>query len=152
MINLDEVVITVDKDVPTAPVKRKRGVDETNPQVMKIRALALGDSFFIEGEDKKSVRPLIDLGRKIGCRLVARDIKVDEIYGSSGVRIWREERKAKDQPARQTRYWHHPESCCVLVTGPGHEEDFSSETIDPLLVEIDEDQYKILKAQYEDDL
>ena len=85
----DNVVITVDKDVPRKPAKRKRGVDMNDPRVKQLKALELDDSFFLADKTRKDVRHLVDLGKKIGVFLIVREVECDEIYQAKGVRLWR---------------------------------------------------------------
>ena len=85
----ENVVITVDKDVPRKPAKRKRGVDMNDPRVKQLKALELDDSFFLADKTRKDVRHLVDLGKKIGVFLIVREVEQDEIYQTAGVRFWR---------------------------------------------------------------
>lgn len=161
----DNVVITVDKDVPRKPAKRKRGVDMNDPRVKQLKALELDDSFFLADKTRKDVRHLVDLGKKIGVFLIVREVECDEIYQTKGARLWRvkEEEMPRYKPKagaevpesgtsniRDTvSYWHHPESCCVFEIKAG---DNIADHIDELCEEVDEETYNRLKAEYDDDL
>ena len=166
----DNVVITVDKDVPRKPAKRKRGVDMNDPRVKQLKALELDDSFFLADKTRKDVRHLVDLGKKIGVFLIVREVECDEIYQAKGARLWRvkeeemprykpkagAEQQPKPEPEMddqgrwicdEVTYWHHAESACVGVCQPG--EPFPD---DGLVEPIDEETYNRLRAEYDDDL
>lgn len=92
------MVITVDKDV-SVDSKPIRGVDPADPRIPQLKALAIGDSFFVADAKGKEARPLVTLAKKIGVILLAREVKLDEIYLKPGVRIWRIEDPKNPQPA-----------------------------------------------------
>ncbi|HFH4186268.1 TPA: hypothetical protein ACGJ4G_002271 [Pseudomonas aeruginosa] len=169
--DINTAVIIVEQDVEQPGTRRKRGVDMNDPKVKTLLSMRVGDSFFLADVTKKDVRPLLDLGKKVNVPLIARDVELDEIYQKAGVRVWRIDEsevrtrrtKAQIEAEKQTltvdkrtqldsvRYWHHPESSCVLRSGPGTgQEHPSEENGDPLLVEIDEAEYIRLSAEYDD--
>jgi len=174
-LDIKKVVITVDQDVDRPKAKRKpRGIDMTDPTVKQLQAMQVGDSFFLAGIEKKDARPLLALGKKLDVHLEARQLALDEIYQQAGVRVWRiddsevrtrrprgEGTKTNVSPvplridkapeADHVRYWHHPESSCVLRTGPGTDSAHPDEQDgDPNLCEIDEAEYIRLSALYDD--
>lgn len=160
--NLDNLVITVDKDVPQKRSRGTRGIDlQNDDRVVKLKALAIGDSFFLDGVERKDTRSIVNLGKKVGVYLHPRYVEEDEIYHTAGTRIWRVEedelprrgKGAKAPKADRVRYWHHPESSCVVMTGPGTgNAHFDTDNPgDGLVCEIDKEQYEKLKAEYEDD-
>lgn len=173
-MNLEDLVITVDKEVSRTKPKRRRGVNMDDPRVKQLQALELEDSFFLEGKTRKDARALVDLGKKIGVFLIVREVEQDEIYQTAGVRFWRvkeqemprykakpggtseqiesstEESKMDDQGrwiCDEVTYWHHAESACVGVCQPG--EPFPD---DGLVEPIDHATYLQLKDEYDDDL
>lgn len=86
--DINNLVINVDEGVPMK--KRGRTVNlEDNEQTQKLKAMAVGDSFFVEGAERKDMRSVINLGKKIGVFLDARRVEQDEIYQTAGVRVWR---------------------------------------------------------------
>ena len=92
MIDLNEVVITVEKDVPRSKKRSPRTINlDTDPNAIKLRGMEIGDSFFIQDAERKDARPLIALGKKVGVSLMAREVAIDEIYQTQGVRLWRVE-------------------------------------------------------------
>lgn len=171
-MNLEDLVITVDKEVSRAKPKRRRGVNLDDPRVKQLQALELEDSFFLEGKTRKDARVLIDLGKKIGVFLIVREVELDEIYQTAGVRFWRvkEEEMPRYKPkpgevssqsepdddeelgpngrpiCKEVTYWHHAESSCVGVCQPG--EEWVGDLVEP----IDHATYLQLKDEYDDDL
>lgn len=93
----EKLVITVDKGVPVAS-KGIRGVDPADPRIPQLKALMIGDSFFIADAKGKDARPLVTFAKKIDVILLAREVKVDEIYMTPGVRFWRIEDPKNPQP------------------------------------------------------
>lgn len=92
--NLDDLVITVDKDVPrtTRRAKGSRGINlDSDPRVIKLKAMEIGDSFFLEGVQRKDTRSVVNLGKKVSVFLDPRYFEVDEIAQVAGTRIWRVE-------------------------------------------------------------
>lgn len=90
-IDFDNLVINVDQDVPRVKRRSPRKDIESDPRTKQLRAMELGDSFFIEGGARKDCRSLIAFGKKLGVFLQARDVLVDEVYQCEGVRLWRVE-------------------------------------------------------------
>lgn len=82
-------VITVEKDVSQTKRRTRLGDPEHHPLAAQLRAMAVDDSFFIEGGERSSCRPMITLGKRLGVHLVARDVDEDEVYQTKGVRLWR---------------------------------------------------------------
>lgn len=82
-------VITVEKDVSQTKRRTRLGDPEHHPLAAQLRAMAVDDSFFIEGGERSACRPMITLGKKLGVHLVARDVDEDEVYQTKGVRLWR---------------------------------------------------------------
>lgn len=92
--NFDQLVIIVDKDVSrtTRRAKGTRGIDLNNdPRAVKLKQMEVGDSFFLEGVERKDTRSVINLGKKVGVFLDPRYFEVDEIAQVAGTRIWRVE-------------------------------------------------------------
>ena len=86
----DLQVITVEKDVPKTKRRSSRGADpHQHPLAAQLKAMEVDDSFFIEGGDRKSTRPIVALAKKLGVPLLARDMACDEVYQTTGVRLWR---------------------------------------------------------------
>lgn len=89
--DIDNLVIIVDKDVPRTR-KTARKVDlENDERVKKLKAMEIGDSFFLAGVERKNTRGVINLGKKAGVFLLPRYCEVDEIAQVAGTRIWRVE-------------------------------------------------------------
>lgn len=171
-MNLEDLVITVDKDVSRTKLKRRRGINLDDPRVKQLQALELEDGFFLEGKTRKDARAVVDLGKKIGVFLIIREVECDEIYQKPGVRFWRvkeeempryKPKPGAEQPSaeepeqevdeqgrwicKEVTYWHHAESACVGVCQPG--EPFPD---DGLVEPIDHATYLRLKDEYDDDL
>lgn len=171
-MNINEVVINVEQDVERPGRRRRSRVDMEAPNVKKLLGMAIGDSFFLAGAEKKDARPLVDLGKRIEVFLDARRVELDSIYQQAGVRVWRvaesemPTRRGADTSGSQpdlkidkgsaggqddddeigtVRYWHHPESGCVGKCMPG--EPFPDE---PLVEPISEADYIRLSAEYDD--
>lgn len=152
--DLNNLVITVDKDVPMKK-GRSRGVDMNDPNVQKLKSMDIGDSFWLgQGTSKADARSVINLGKKISVFLEARYVEVDEIEQVAGTRVWRineSDVRTRGKPQARSvtdttvRYWHHPESSCVLTT-VGDEDPG-----DPLCEEVDKATYDRLKVEYEED-
>lgn len=150
----DDLVITVDKDVSRAKPKRRRGVDMDHPRVKELLAMDMGDSFFLEGKLRKDARSRIEMGKKIGVFLEAREVDCDEIYQVKGTRVWRvtedempkRKSSAKVPAAPVKSYWHNPETRAVYALQPGEQLDGDN----PDWVEIEEAEYVRLSAEYDD--
>jgi hypothetical protein len=166
VIDLENAVISVDKDVDPAPPKRIRGLNMQSPIVLELQKLDLGDSWFVQDATLKDVRPYVDTGRKLGMYILARETDNDVIYaGQAGTRLWwrpeserpkRASKKGATPPVHDTdgrhvfetvRYWHHAESETVGICKVG--ERWPE---DPLAEPIDEAEYKRLSDLYDDDL
>lgn len=167
-MDLENLVISVDKDIDPTPPKRIRGLNMQSPIVLELQKLELGDSWFVPDATIKDVRPYTDTGRKLGMYILARETDNDVIYaGQAGTRLWwrpeserpkRASKKGPTPPAHETdsrgydistyRYWHHAESSCVGICKPG--EEFPGD--DTLAEPIDEAEYKRLSDLYDDDL
>lgn len=171
-MNVNEVVIIVEKDVERPGRRRRPRIDMESENVQKLQGMEIGDSFFLAGAEKKDARPLVDLGKKIDVYLDARQVDLDTIYQQAGVRVWRVEQdevrtrrvagtsstqpdlkidkgsagsQGDDDDVETVRYWHHAESGCVGRCEPG--EPFPDE---PLAEPISEADYIRLSAEYDD--
>lgn len=51
--------------------------------------MAPGDSFFVDGKETKDLMFLYRVAREAGIKISIRKVVNDEIYMSSGVRVWR---------------------------------------------------------------
>lgn len=86
----ERMVITVEKDVPKPRRKSTRGVClETDERVIKLRAMELGDSFFLEGAKRTDCRQIMNLGKRVDVFLICREVEEDEVYQVPGCRLWR---------------------------------------------------------------
>lgn len=158
--DIERLVITVEKDVPKPRRKSTRGIDlENDDRVLKLRAMAMGDSFFMEGAKRADCRQIINLAKKVDVFLMCREVDEDEVYQVHGCRLWRVEEselprrgKKAAAPKDVLRYWHHPESECVMITGPGHGPHFSEDNPgDGLVEEIDKEAFVRLQDKYNED-
>lgn len=169
MIDIDNLVIIVEDNVPMD--KRKRNADPKNdPRAQKLMTMNQGDSFFVAGASKPiEIRALTALGKKVGVELKARFVEADEIYQTSGLRVWRmnenTEQAAADQKVKEEvttapqnhpgtdaakRYFHHAESEVVLTleAGEPEPEQWARDGVE----EVDYATYKKWKDKYDDDL
>lgn len=91
-MNLEELVINVDKDV-ARQIKRKRTTKnlDDDPTVKQLKTMEMGDSFFLAGVLRKDTRGIVNLGKKVDIFLLARYTEADEIYQQAGTRLWRVE-------------------------------------------------------------
>jgi len=86
-IDYENLVIVVEKDIPR---KKRRGANPADdPRSAQLKAMDVGDSFFIAGGARKDCRSVINLAKKLNIHLLARDVEVDDIYQAKGVRVWR---------------------------------------------------------------
>lgn len=89
---IDKLVITVEKDVARVRRKSTRGIDlDTDERVLKLRAMAMEDSFFMEGAKRVDCRQIINLAKRAGVFLLCREVEEDEVYQVQGCRLWRVE-------------------------------------------------------------
>lgn len=55
----------------------------------RLAAMLPGESVFVEGSSVKSLSFLYGVARRAGIKISIRPVERDEIYMTSGVRIWR---------------------------------------------------------------
>lgn len=95
--------IKLDKDVPVAPARRSKAMQDPRAKELLAMDIDTGlNSFYREGQTKKDVRSLIALGRRIGVYLIAREFPAgtDEHNDEAGVRLWR---VSKDKAVRSAK-------------------------------------------------
>ena len=98
-LDTNKLVITIDKGVAAPQVTRFGfGVRESKGAAFDadLKALRVGDSFFIADAVRKDTDFLIRRGKKLGIHLVARSVTKDEVYDKPGVRVGRV--SAEDAP------------------------------------------------------
>lgn len=85
-----QIVITVDKDIPHPGSNAGKRVTTLHTLYHdKLKALAVGDSFFVEGKTRADLQPVLRYAKRIGVKLSALDTDEDEVYMVPGVRVWR---------------------------------------------------------------
>ncbi len=100
--DIDNLVIKVEEGVQRVKSKRasKRIDYENDERVIKLKAMSINSSFFMENAEKKDARSLVELGKKVGVWLLPRETECDDIYQVKGVRVWRVEEH--EMPRRRT--------------------------------------------------
>lgn len=90
MTDTKQIVITVDKDIPHPGSNAGKRVTTLHTLYHdKLKALAVGDSFFVEGKTRADLQPVLRYAKRIGVKLSALDTDEDEVYMVPGVRVWR---------------------------------------------------------------
>lgn len=84
---MTSIIIAVDKDLPL-PNGNPRA-HSFAPLAPQLRALAVGDSFFMARATLTDVAGIQRFGERLGLKLKAFEVDDDEIYLLPGVRIWR---------------------------------------------------------------
>lgn len=82
--------IAPDDGVPMPKSNRGRRPNETYKHLVdKFLAMKPGQSFFVEGANRRDVEFLRRLVVKAGAGIESIETKSDEIFGTAGVRTWR---------------------------------------------------------------
>jgi hypothetical protein len=86
------IQIIPDDDVPSPKARgRGRPVDvHTQVQVNQFLAMKIGQSFFVQDAKSRDLEYLRRPIKKAGAGIRIIEVKQDEIYGTAGVRCWRE--------------------------------------------------------------
>lgn len=91
---IDPDKVRVDDDVPMQrPEPLTRRSKRRDPVIVemieKFKLMAPGQSFFVEGANKRDVDKLRKPFLQAGLGYVSREVECDEIYQTAGVRVWR---------------------------------------------------------------
>jgi hypothetical protein len=118
------VPITIDPGVSLPADDKPKGVYHVF--LNSLQSMAIGDSFFREGETRAEIEGLLRYAKRNGIHLKAVDLDEDEIYLAPGVRV---ERVSQDSlPGRKPEvsdndktYWRLGKGLCprVMILEPG---------------------------------
>lgn len=86
-----DLIITPDSGVPVPPARQPgRPKDASRvAHVNKFLAMAVGDSFFVEGAKRRDLEFLRKPVTALGACIQIVETTKDEIYGVAGTRCWR---------------------------------------------------------------
>lgn len=81
------------------PERKTRTFDpRIQEYVEQFAAFKVGQSFFVEGASRRDLEFVRRPFMAVGLGVVMREVECDEIYGSAGVRVWRQHGEYDERP------------------------------------------------------